>query len=83
MIGKIKTSLKAIIFDLDGTLVDLKINWKSLKNNLEDTFQKKFQPLHEGIQKLDYHEKKIALEIIRKFELENSDSWEINQFFSG
>lgn len=81
VIGKILTSLKAVVFDVDGTLVDLKINWNLLKNHLENTFQKKFQRLHDGIQKLDPGNKKIALEIIANHELENSTNWIINDFF--
>ena len=79
--GTVKNLFKVIIFDLDGTLVDLKVDWKSLKNKLENTFQKEFQPLHEGIRKLGNLEKEKAFEIIRNYELENLEKWEINLFF--
>ena len=79
--GTVENLFKVIIFDLDGTLVDLKVDWKSLKNKLENTFQKEFQPLHEGIRKLGNLEKEKAFEIIRNYELENLEKWEINLFF--
>ena len=33
-----------IIFDLDGTIVDLNINWEGLRNELKNTFHLPFQP---------------------------------------
>lgn len=81
MNGTVENLFKVIIFDLDGTLVDLKVDWKSLKNKLENTFQKEFQPLHDGIRKLGNLEKEKAFEIIRNYELENLEKWEINLFF--
>ena len=79
--GKVGNLFKAIIFDLDGTLVDLKVDWKSLKNKLGNTFQKEFQYLHEEIGKLETQEKEKAFQIIRKYELENLEKWKINTFF--
>ncbi|MFX1573952.1 MAG: HAD family hydrolase [Promethearchaeota archaeon] len=34
---------KVIIFDLDGTLVHLKVDWKSLKNNLTEKYNKLYK----------------------------------------
>ena len=79
--GTVENLFKVIIFDLDGTLVDLKVDWKSLKNKLGNTFQKEFQYLHEEIGKLETQEKEKAFQIIRKYELENLEKWKINTFF--
>jgi phosphoglycolate phosphatase len=40
--------MKAVIFDLDGTLQSLEIDWKSLKADLSDLFGRFGEPLLEG-----------------------------------
>ncbi len=40
--------MKAVIFDLDGTLQSLEIDWKSLRSDLSDLFGRHGLPLVEG-----------------------------------
>ncbi|KFM22224.1 Pyrophosphatase PpaX protein [Marine Group I thaumarchaeote SCGC AAA799-B03] len=65
------TKIELIIFDLDGTLIDLNVNWRDLKTILQNKFNSFELPLVKGISKLTLNEKYLALKIISKFELEN------------
>ena len=42
------SGMKAVIFDLDGTLQSLEIDWKALRADLSDLFGRYGQPLMEG-----------------------------------
>ena len=67
-----------IIFDLDGTLVKLNVNWQELKNNLKKEFQLDFNPLFNDYLKLNKEEENKALKIIEKYELESKPKWVLN-----
>ena len=40
-----KQSTETIIFDLDGTLVNLNVDWVNVKKKLQSIFKIKFNPL--------------------------------------
>lgn len=51
-----KTDIKVVIFDFDGTLVDLKVDWKKVKADIKKKFQQfeineEFTPLNNKIKK--------------------------------
>ena len=62
---------KNYIFDFDGTIVDLKVNWKSLKKKLDTLCKKKnINPnlsFYKKIQLLKLQNKKI-FSLIKKYE---------------
>jgi HAD superfamily hydrolase (TIGR01549 family) len=60
---------KYIIFDFDGTLANLSVDWKGLKKKLAQTFNKDFTKLNEGLKNLTENELKRAFKIIEKYEL--------------
>ena len=72
---------KAIVFDLDGTIVNLNVNWKKLKNILSKRFTTlygithKFNTVTEYLDKVLEQEDEIEfvnfLNIIEQFELKN------------
>ena len=72
---------KAIVFDLDGTIVNLNVNWKKLKNILSRRFTTlygithKFHTITEYLDKVLEQEDEIEfvnfLNIIEQFELKN------------
>ena len=72
---------KAIVFDLDGTIVNLNVNWKKLKNILSKRFTTlygithKFHTVTEYLDKVLEQEDDIEfvnfLNIIEQFELKN------------
>ncbi len=72
---------KAIIFDLDGTIVKLNVNWRELKNILSQRFNDLYGNHHEFhsiteclmkvLEKEDKKEFANLLDIIEQFELKN------------
>lgn len=72
---------KAIVFDLDGTIVNLKVNWRKLRNLLSERFYSLYGTRHEFHTVTDSlmkvleqgDEKEFAnfLNIIEQFELKN------------
>lgn len=57
---------KAVIFDLDGTIIDLAVDWSQLKRNLSDKFAEDY--------KIDCHFKSISKclsEIVKKKDEDN------------
>lgn len=72
---------KAIVFDLDGTIVNLNVNWKKLKSILSKRFNNlygtnhKFQYVTDCLEKVLEQEDEIEfvnfLNIIEQFELKN------------
>jgi len=74
---------KAIIFDLDGTIVNLNVNWKKLKNILSDRFnnlygtkydfQRITDCLDKVLEKGNQMELTKFLNIIEEYELQNID----------
>jgi len=73
-----KQSLEFIIFDLDGTLVNLNVDWQKVKERLNDIFNIEFEPLFLKIMNLKKFERMKACEVIKKFEIESYNKWEIN-----
>ena len=78
---------KAIVFDLDGTIVKLKANWHSLKDVLSQRYTEKndencaFSSISECLSKIvqkgDEEELNENFKIIRQYELENITNTEI------
>jgi HAD superfamily hydrolase (TIGR01549 family) len=72
---------KAIVFDLDGTIVNLNLNWKNLRNVLSKKFNKLYGIKHEFHAVTDCLDKVLErgdeieftnfLNIIEQFELKN------------
>ncbi len=73
--------IKFVVFDLDGTIVKLDVNWEQLREELRQyfrshyNFDSDFNPVDEGIDRL-LHELgdsaiKSAYEIIEKYEVQN------------
>ncbi|MFW9828567.1 MAG: HAD family hydrolase [Candidatus Thorarchaeota archaeon] len=72
---------KLVVFDLDGTIVDLAANWKALKDILVKLYEEKYKEkcdferiskcLDKIVEKNDEEVLKHFFEIIRKYELEN------------
>jgi phosphoglycolate phosphatase len=72
---------KLVVFDLDGTIVDLAANWKALKDILVRLYKEKYEEkcdfqriskcLDKIVEKNDEDVLKHFFEIIRKYELEN------------
>ena len=71
-------SPEAIIFDLDGTLVNLNVDWVKVKKRLENIFKINFNPLFLKIIDLKSSERINAYEVIKEFERESYGKWEIN-----
>ncbi|MDL1957405.1 MAG: HAD family hydrolase [Candidatus Desulfofervidus auxilii] len=67
---------KYIIFDFDGTIVNLHVDWRGLKNTLARMFNLDFHSLNEGLKKLDKDELTIAFKVIEKYE--NTSRYEVN-----
>jgi HAD superfamily hydrolase (TIGR01509 family) len=77
---------KLVIFDLDGVLVDLKVNWEALKNDLKKYFSKNYgvvaelnpmdNKLDEILKKLDESARRDAYKIIESHELEKIENLE-------
>lgn len=61
------TSVKTIVFDLDGTLHDLNVNWESVRNKLKIDQNLKIQ---EYIDRSDYKQKSIIYDILDEAEQE-------------
>ena len=59
---------KYIIFDFDGTIVNLHIDWRGLKNTLARMFNLDFHLLNEDLKKLNEDELMVAFKIIEKYE---------------
>lgn len=78
---------KAIVFDLDGTIVKLKANWHALKEVLSQRYTEKndescaFSSISECLSKIvqkgDEEELNENFKIIRQYELENITNTEI------
>lgn len=66
--GKQRSSKKLIIFDLDGTLIELPIDYDSLKQELSKKINKQFQNIFPTIRVLDSERKNRAFKIIDKYE---------------
>jgi len=73
-----KQSTEAIIFDLDGTLINLNVDWVNVKKKLQSIFKINFNPLFLKIIELKRSERIKAYEIIKKFERKSYGKWEIN-----
>ena len=71
-------STEVIIFDLDGTLVNLNVDWVNVKKKLENIFKINFNPLFLKIIDLKRSERIKAYEVLKKFERESNVKWEIN-----
>ena len=75
---------KAIVFDLDGTIVKLNVNWRNLRNILSDryynlygtryVFQTVTDSLIKVLEKEDENEFANFLNIIEEFELKNIEN---------
>ena len=62
--------IDAVVFDLDGTLVNLPINWENLFEEIKViTGKQKVRPLTEVVSALDEETRKKALEAWDRFEL--------------
>lgn len=71
--------IKLAIFDLDGTIVHLEVDWKSLKKKLSEYFwevyglKSDFSPLHPELHKIDSllgrRAREDAFTIIREYEM--------------
>jgi len=59
-----------IIYDFDGTIVHLEVNWGVIKLALKDVFGISFHPLWKTIDELELKEQKQALDLISRYELE-------------
>lgn len=59
------TSIKTIVFDLDGTLHDLNVNWESVRNKL--LVDKNFK-IQEYIDRSDYKQKSVIYSILDEAE---------------
>jgi len=59
--------IKGIVFDLDGTLVNLSINWKQLKQDIEDSIG--FYPKLDQWPLLTNIEKRLVYRILERHEL--------------
>ncbi|MFX0196957.1 MAG: HAD family hydrolase [Candidatus Hodarchaeota archaeon] len=57
-----------IIFDLDGTLIDLSINWEELRIELEQKFHYPFRPFFKSFENLSRETKEKVLQILQKHE---------------
>ena len=68
---------KYIIFDFDGTIVKLNIDWVGLKNELNKVFGIDFTPLNQALEKLDKESREIAFKIIEKYE--SHATYEVNE----
>jgi len=74
---------KVIIFDLDGTIVNLNVNWRELKQTLSERYSKiydescQFNSISGGlsyiVSKDDKEELVNFFDLIRKFEVKNID----------
>jgi len=67
---------KYIIFDFDGTIVNLHVDWEGLKNKLSRMFNLDFNVLNESLKKLSKEELKVAFKIIEEYE--NKANYETN-----
>jgi len=63
--------IELIIFDLDGTIAQLDIDWKRLKKELIEKFGPDFEYIDRGIEKASKRIQKEAYKIIETYELEN------------
>ncbi len=61
-------SSRIVIFDLDGTLIELPIDYQSLKNELTGAIKIQFQNIFPTVKTLDVEGKKQAFEIIDRYE---------------
>ena len=62
------SSKRLAIFDLDGTLVELPIDYQSLKDKLAETIKMPFQNIFPTVRTLDEQKKRQAFEIIDAYE---------------
>ena len=75
------TEKKLIIFDLDGTIVNLTVDWMSLKDNLVDKYREIYKEpcdvqrvskcLEKIVEKKDENNLQNFFDIVRHYELEN------------
>ncbi len=63
-------SSKLVVFDLDGTLIELPIDYQSLKNKLTDEIKIEFQNIFPTVRTLDVKSKRQAFAIIDQYEYE-------------
>ncbi len=61
---------KHIIYDFDGTIAYLTINWSQIKEELRNKFEKPFSSLWQVIDEMEDDEQQEALRIISILELE-------------
>lgn len=64
--------IKLIIFDLDGTIAQLDIDWKRLKKQLVEKFGPDFEYIDRGIEKANRKIQKEVYKMIEFYELENT-----------
>lgn len=65
----IRKNLKGLIFDLDGTLMELKVNWLKLRNKIETNTDQKFDTFNTLFEdKVLFSNKKIS-DMIEKAEI--------------
>ncbi len=64
-------NIELIIFDLDGTIAQLDIDWKRLKKELIEKFGSDFEYIDVGIEKANRKIQKEVYKMIEFYELEN------------
>ncbi len=74
---KPRSSKKLVIFDLDGTLVELPIDYSSLRRELEEKLQLNFESIFPTVRGLEFEQKREAFEIIDRYELAAADKIKI------
>lgn len=67
---------KLVVFDLDGTIVKLKVDWEGLREELSKKFDADFNSIIREIEKLSDKKKKEAFEIVQSYEMENIEDAE-------
>lgn len=72
-----KTDL--FIFDLDGTIVDLSVDWEKMLADLKGKFGNKAESIRGFLDTLKSHDRKRALKIVEKYELERIHSVKANK----
>lgn len=72
-----KTNL--FIFDLDGTIVNLSVDWEKTFADLKGKFGNKAESIRGFLDTLKGHDRRRALKIIEKYELEHMHSVKANK----
>lgn len=76
MDGK-RESSKLVIFDLDGTLVELPIDYNALKQELKEKLHTKFDTIFSTIRGFQIKQQKESFDIMDKYELAALDKLKI------